>query len=61
LIVGRRRVDVRLSVHFVTVTLRSELPAVVVPIEEYWQLREAMREQQGTRSSTLAGPATCPS
>jgi hypothetical protein len=49
------------SVHFVTMTLMSELPAgdthdvirhsgqvvaVVVPIEEYQQLRQAMREQQ---------------
>ena len=53
--------DVRLSVHFVTMTLMSELPAgdthdvirhsgqvvaVVVPIEEYQQLRQAMQEQQ---------------
>jgi len=53
--------DVRLSVHFVTMTLMSELPAgdthdvirhggqvvaVVVPIEEYQQLRQAMHEQQ---------------
>ena len=53
--------DVRLSVHFVTMTLMSELPAgdthdvishsgqvvaVVVPIEEYRQLRQAMQEQQ---------------
>ncbi len=50
-----------LSVHFVTMTLMSELPAgdthdvishsgqvvaVVVPIEEYQQLRQAMQEQQ---------------
>ncbi len=50
-----------LSVHFVTMTLMSELPvgdthdvihrggqvvAVVVPIEEYRQLRQAMQEQQ---------------
>ena len=50
-----------LSVHFVTMTLMSELPvgdthdvirhggqvvAVVVPIEEYRQLRQAMHEQQ---------------
>jgi len=53
--------DVMLSVHFVTVTLMSELPAgdthdvirhggqvvaVVVPIEEYQQLRQPMHEQQ---------------
>ena len=53
--------DVMLSVHFVTVTLMSELPAgdthdvirhggqvvaVVVPIQEYQQLRQAMHEQQ---------------
>ena len=53
--------DVMLSVHFVTMTLMSELPAgdthdvirhsgqvvaVVVPIEEYQQLRQAMQEQQ---------------
>lgn len=48
-----------LSVHFVTMTFMSELPAgdthdvirqsgevVAVPIEEYQQLRQAMREQQ---------------
>ena len=50
-----------LSVHIVTMTLMSELPAgdthdvirqsgeviaVVVPIEEYKQLRQAMQEQQ---------------
>ena len=50
-----------LSVHFVTITHMSELPvgdthdvishggqvvAVVVPIEEYQQLRQAMQEQQ---------------
>jgi hypothetical protein len=50
-----------LSVHFVTMTLMSELTAgdthevirhsdqvvaVVVPIEEYQQLRQAMQEQQ---------------
>ena len=50
-----------LSVHFVTMTVMSELPAgdthdvihrggqvvaVVVPIEEYQQLRQAMQEQQ---------------
>jgi mRNA interferase RelE/StbE len=50
-----------LSVHFVTMTFMSELPAgdthdvirqsgqvvaVVVPIEEYRQLRQAMQEQQ---------------
>ena len=50
-----------LSVHFVTMALMSELPAgdthdvirhsgqvvaVVVPIEEYRQLRQAMDEQQ---------------
>ena len=62
LIVERRPCcDVRLSVHFVTMTLMSELPAgdthdvirhsgqvvaVVVPIEEYRQLRQAMQEQQ---------------
>ena len=49
------------SVHLVTLTLMSELPAgythdvirqssqvvaVVVPIEEYQQLRQAMHEQQ---------------
>ena len=49
-----------LSVHFVTMALMSELPAgdthdvirqsgqvvaVVVPIEEYQQLRQAMHEQ----------------
>jgi PHD/YefM family antitoxin component YafN of YafNO toxin-antitoxin module len=53
--------DVALSVHFVTMTLMSELPAgdthdvirrggqvvaVVVPIEEYRQLRQAIQEQQ---------------
>src|SRR6266567_3233499 len=53
--------DVMVSVHFVTMTLMSELPAgdthdvirhsgqvvaVVVPIEEYQQLRQAMQEQQ---------------
>ena len=53
--------DVMLSVHIVTMTLMSELPAgdthdvirqsgevvaVVVPIEEYQQLRQAMQEQQ---------------
>jgi hypothetical protein len=53
--------DVVLSVHLVTMTLMSELPAgdthdvirqsgqvvaVVVPIEEYQQLRQAMQEQQ---------------
>src|ERR1700730_4486128 len=53
--------DVMLSVYFVTITLMSELPAgdthdvirhsgqvvaVVVPIEEYQQLRQAMQEQQ---------------
>ena len=53
--------DVVLSVHFVTMTLMSELPAgdthdvirhggqviaVVVPIEEYRQLRQAIQEQQ---------------
>jgi hypothetical protein len=53
--------DVRMSVCFVTMTLMSELPvgdthdvishdgqvvAVVVPIEEYRQLRQAMQEQQ---------------
>ena len=53
--------DVMLSVHFVTMTFMSELPAgdthdvirhsgqvvaVVVPIEEYQQLRQAMQEQQ---------------
>ena len=53
--------DVGLSVRFVTMTLMSELPAgdthdvishsgqvvaVVVPIEEYRQLRQAMQEQQ---------------
>jgi PHD/YefM family antitoxin component YafN of YafNO toxin-antitoxin module len=52
---------VRLSVPFVTMTLMSELPAgdthdvichsgqvvaVVVPVEEYQQLRQAMHEQQ---------------
>ena len=52
---------VMLSVHFVTMTLMSELTAgdthevirhsdqvvaVVVPIEEYQQLRQAMQEQQ---------------
>jgi hypothetical protein len=50
-----------LSVHIVTMSLMSELPAgdthdvirqsgevvaVVVPIEEYQQLRQAMQEQQ---------------
>ena len=50
-----------LSVHFITMTFMSELPAgdthdvirqsgqvvaVVVPIEEYRQLRRAMQEQQ---------------
>jgi hypothetical protein len=50
-----------LSTHFVTMTVMSELPAgdthdviresgevvaVVVPIEEYRQLRQAMQEQQ---------------
>ena len=50
-----------LSVHLVTMTIMSELPvgdthdvirhsgqvvAVVVPIEEYEQLRQAMQEQQ---------------
>ena len=50
-----------MSVHVVTVTFMSELPAgdthdvirhsdqvvaVVVPIEEYQQLRQAMQEQQ---------------
>ncbi len=50
-----------MSVHVVTMTLMSELPAgdthdvirhsgqvvaVVVPIEEYQQLRQAMQEQQ---------------
>jgi len=53
--------DVMPSVHFVTMTLMSELPAgdthgvirhsgqvvaVVVPIEEYQQLRQAMQERQ---------------
>src|SRR5690348_5684440 len=53
--------DVMMSVRFVTMTLMSELPAgdthdvirhsgqvvaVVVPIEEYQQLRQAMHEQQ---------------
>jgi hypothetical protein len=53
--------DVMLSVHIVTMTPMSELPAgdthdvirqsgeviaVVVPIEEYKQLRQAMQEQQ---------------
>jgi PHD/YefM family antitoxin component YafN of YafNO toxin-antitoxin module len=53
--------DVLLSVHLVTMALMSELPAgdthdvirrrgqvvaVVVPIEEYQQLRQAMQEQQ---------------
>ena len=47
-----------LSVRFITMTVMSELPAgdthdvihhggqVVVPIEEYQQLRQAMQEQQ---------------
>jgi hypothetical protein len=53
--------DVRLSVHVVSMTRMGELPAgdthdvirrsgqvvaVVVPIEEYQQLRQAMQEQQ---------------
>jgi len=53
--------DVRLSVRFVTMILMSEMPAgdthdvihhggqvvaVVVPIGEYQQLRQAMQEQQ---------------
>ena len=68
-----------MSVHVITMTLMSELPAgdthdvirhsgqvvaVVVPIEEYQQLRQAMQEQQvneefvsvfQTTRSTLAG------
>ena len=64
-----------LSVHFVTMTLMSELPAgdtrdvirqsgqvvaVVVPIEEYQQLRQAMHEQQVNEEFDAARLATWP-
>ena len=64
-----------LSVHFVTMTLMSELPAgdthdvirqsgqvvaVVVPIEAYQQLRQAMQEQQVNEEFDAARPGTLP-